>query len=569
MRRIWHIVRPFLAGIVVLAALLALILVPALLTKSNVSSQFLPLQEAAQNVTSAQQTTVGPLPGDISKYGPEQSCQGGLSTPGYLSGINAAEQADAARSNIYPCADFLGSPTRPNVVYVHKAEGTYPQVQYVNNAGPNAMFVVGGTSTESTGAVFPGPYVARINPISGQQVWRTYLENGNVNNVFMGGTNLNVLPNGDIVYAWNYKIALLDPSTGAILKERDLPSPGPVTPRSINYKELTIAPDGTIILRSQNRPENCNQQGGGGLEGCSQSTGGPEQKPSPLLAINPGTLQVYDQIVMPEDSATPTIIASYRGKIAIYSAMLKHAYRVFWDPATKKLTLDTSWEPSYLAKGQTVGDAPTSMGNWIVIQTNGIGSSTKASSLVAINVNDASDKQTIFPFGQLQSGQSSNAPPKPEGDLENNMVYSADGGIGKIAGIHLDQQTGKMTTKFVVTDRSFEFQPLFGPADNRILVTDKWNPDAGLGALATGSYTVQVVWRDAATGKVLASSDFLPPISFNALVTPTYGGRWVYPSGSSGSIYFLQPMPASSQPPAATTTEGSPSPAPSPSGSSG
>ena len=235
----------------------------------------------------------------------------------------------------------------------------------------------------------------------GARTWRT----GTSTTCSWEAPTLNILPNGNIVYAWNYKIALLDPSTGAILKERELPSPGPVTPRSINYKELTIAPDGTIILRSQNRPENCNQQGGGGLEGCSQSAGGPEQKPSPLLAINPGTLQVYDQLVMPEDSATPTIIATYRGKIAIYNAMLKHAYRVFWDPATKKLTLDTSWQPSYLQNGQSVGDAPTYMKNWIVIQTNGLGSSTKASSLVAINVNDASDKQTIFPFGQLQSGQ--------------------------------------------------------------------------------------------------------------------------------------------------------------------
>ena len=53
---------------------------------------------------------------------------------------------------------------------------------------------------------------------------------------------------------------------------------------------------------------------------------------------------------MPEDSATPTIIVPYKGKIAIYSAMLKKAYRVFWNPAAKKLTLDKSWEPSYLAE---------------------------------------------------------------------------------------------------------------------------------------------------------------------------------------------------------------------------
>ena len=557
MRRVWHVIRPFLAGLLVLVGLLALILIPALSSKSNAPKEFSALSAAAQNVTPSEQETIGPLPGNLDLYASEQSCQQGISTPGYWSALNGAELTDAQRSGIYPCADFLGSRTAPNVVYTYKAQGNYPNVYYVNNDGPNGMYVVGGAPPPSTGRGPAGPYVARINPITGEQVWRTYVENLNTDNAFVGGTNLNILPNGDIVYAWGNRIALLDRATGAILKARTLPSPGPVTPNDINYKELTIAPDGTIILRSQNRPENCNQQGGGGLEACSQSAGGTEQKPSDFLAINPDTLQVYDQVVAPEDSATPPIIAPYQGKIAIYTAMLQKAYRYFWDPATKKLTQDKSWVANYLASGQTVGDAPTYMGNWIVIQTNGIGSKTKASSLVAVNVNNASDTHTIYPFGQLQSGQSSNAPPKPEGDLQNNMVYSADGGIGKIAGIHLDQQTGQMTTKFVVNDRSFEFQPLFGPPNQRVLVTTKWNPDVSVGALASGAYTQQVVWRDAATGKPLASSDFLPPIGFNGLVAPAYGGRFVYPAQSSGSLYFLQPMPASSQPPVPTKTESS------------
>jgi hypothetical protein len=556
-KRIWHIVRPLLAVILVLVGLLALILVPALTTSSDVQSNFLPLQGAARNVTPSEQFTNGPLPGDLSLYEQQQKCQEGLSTPGYLSGMNAAEQADAARSNIYPCANFLGSRTEPNVVYAYKAEGNYPQVQYVNSDGPNGTYIVGGTSTPATGLVAPGPFIAKIDPISGEQIWRTYVENGNTENVFVGGTNLNILDNGNIVFAWTDKIALLDPDTGAIIKSKHLPSPGPVTPRSINYKELTVAPDGTIILRSQNRPENCNQQGGGGLTACSQSAGGPEQKPSPFLAIDPDTLKIYDKIVAPEDSATPPIIVPYQGKIAIYTAMTQHAYRFFWDPATKTLSRDKSWAPSYLAKGQTVGDAPTYMKDWIVIQTNGLGSDTAASSLVAINVNDANNLQTFKPFGDLKSGEASNAPPKPQGDPENDMIYSADGGVGKIAGMHLDQATGTMTTKFVVDDRSFEFQPLVGPPDDRVLVTSKWNPDAGLGALATGSYTVQAVWRDASTGKPIAESDFLPPISFNANITPTYGGRWIFPSGPSGDLYFLQPMPASSQPAPATTTESS------------
>ncbi len=558
MKRIWHIVRPFLAAVLVLVGLLALILIPALTTSQDVTGNVSALSGAARNVTPSEQMTVGPLPGDLSLYDKEQRCQEGISTPGYFSAMNAAEMTDAQRSGIFPCADFLGSRTEPNVVYTYKAETNYPNVYYVNSDGPNATYIVGGAPPANTGRSAGGPYVARINPITGDQVWRTYVDNINTgSDVFVGGTNLNILDNGKIVFAWSHKIVLLDRDTGGIVKSQNLPSPGPVTPRSINYKELTVAPDGTIILRSQNRPENCNQQGGGGLASCSQSAGGPEQKPSAFVAVDPDTLKVLDTLVAPEDSATPPIIAPYDGKIAIYTAMLKKAYRFFWDPDTQTLSRDKSWTASYLENGQTVGDAPTLMKDWIVIQTNGIGSDTTASSLVAINVNDASNTQTIKPFGDLKSGQKSNAPPKPQGDPENDMVYSADGGVGKIAGIHLDPTSGQMTTKFVVDDRSFEFQPLFGPADERVLVTTKWNPDAPVGEVATGGYTQQVVWRDAATGKPLAESDYLPPIGFNGLVAPTYGGRWVYAAQSSGSLFFLQPMPASSQPPVATATEGS------------
>ena len=84
---------------------------------------------------------------------------------------------------------------------------------------------------------------------------------------------------------------MLNRDTGAIVKEKDLPSPGPVTPKDINYKELTVAPDGTIILRSQNRPENCNQQGGGGLTACSESAGGLRAEARPVAGDRPGHTQ--------------------------------------------------------------------------------------------------------------------------------------------------------------------------------------------------------------------------------------------------------------------------------------
>ena len=53
----------------------------------------------------------------------------------------------------------------------------------------------------------------------------------------------------------------------------------------------------------------------------------------------------------------------------------------------------------------------------------------------------------IFPFGPLKPGEWSLAPPKPQTDLENSMIYSADMGVGKTAGIKLDQATGELEVK--------------------------------------------------------------------------------------------------------------------------
>jgi hypothetical protein len=51
----------------------------------------------------------------------------------------------------------------------------------------------------------------------------------------------------------------------------------------------------------------------------------------------------------------------------------------------------------YLQEGQSTGDAPTLMGDWVVIQTNGIGSKTVASSVVAINQHDPKKVTSVFP----------------------------------------------------------------------------------------------------------------------------------------------------------------------------
>jgi hypothetical protein len=103
------------------------------------------------------------------------------------------------------------------------------------------------------------------------------------------------------------------------------------------------------------------------------------------------------------------------------------------------------------------------MGDWIVIQTNGPVTKGIASSIVAINQKDPSRMTSVFPFGQLEPGEISFAPPKSGTDPENNMVYSADVGMGKIAGIKLDQATGELKTVWVADSPTTSFQSLVRP----------------------------------------------------------------------------------------------------------
>ena len=147
--------------------------------------------------------------------------------------------------------------------------------------------------------------------------------------------------------------------------------------------------------------------------------------------------------------------------------------------------------------------------------------------------------------GPLKRAQRSIAPPKTCIDIENGMLYSADAGVGKVAGIQLDQATGEMTTAFIVDCTTLTFQPLIGPRDKRVLMLSNMKGDIPvMGAvldLITGKYKEQVTWRDAATGRTLAESDFFEPLTINSLVVPGYGGRSYYPTNNGFLTLQVRP----------------------------
>jgi hypothetical protein len=254
-----------------------------------------------------------------------------------------------------------------------------------------------------------------------------------------------------------------------------------------------------------------------------------------------------DSIPLPAPSDVPHAITMLEGRIAIYLGFNESAQRAFWDPTTKKLSLDVSWVIHPMQKGQTTATAPSLIGDWVGFQLNGAGSDTVASSIVVASQKDPTKIRIISPFGPLKPGEWSFCPPKAGADPENSMIYSADVGIGKVAGIRLDQTTGELKVVFVLDDRTNTFQPLIGPKDRRILLLTNMNLNVQMepvkDALFTGNYKEQLTWRDASTGRMIAASDFFPPLTINSLTTPGFGGRVYFPTAIGKGFYVLQAMP--------------------------
>jgi hypothetical protein len=483
----------------------------------------------------------GPIPGDVSKYEEEWDCCQNLPMPGYLKGLNTAEIANGERSGVFPCASFTGSFTGPNEVFAWRSQDTFEDCTYINNRKPGELYIVGGCFPPLEGVVPSGPYIAKADATTGKEIWRTYLENANVSGRWIGTPNLNFHENGLIIFSWQNRIIQLDPNSGLILKLNTIPN-GPALAKDVNFKHLTIAPDGTVIVKNQNRPTGSKLQGTMAIVDGIQK--GLKQANSNLVAVDPNTLEILDEIALEESSSVPHVITMYNGKTAIYIGANKKLYRYFWDPKAKKLSKD-SWEVVAMAKGQTTAAAPSIIGDWIVAQTNGVGSETIASSIVVAHKDDPTRTNVIFPFGDLKKGEFSFCMPKPITDPENGMIYSADMGVAKVAGIKLDQKTGSLKLQFVVNNMTTTFQPLIGPKDKRVLLLTNMKPnvksESNKLAFFTANYKEQLTWRNAATGKILAESDFFEPLVPNSLTTPGYGGRVYFPT-KKGFI-VMQVMP--------------------------
>jgi hypothetical protein len=119
-------------------------------------------------------------------------------------------------------------------------------------------------------------------------------------------------------------------------------------------------------------------------------------------------------------------------------------------------------------------------------------------------------------------------------DTDNNMVYSHDLGVGKVAAMKPDPASGEMKAVFTVDDRTTYLVGFIGPKDRRVMVTSNQHHDfpfePTLLALGTGLYTEQVRWRDAATGAASCGIGSLRADVAEHSCHTGFGGRFYYPS---------------------------------------
>jgi hypothetical protein len=546
---IWRIVKPLGEVVVAIIVLAALIVIPAA-TGSETA-----VQQDLSNAAGRQQADIqaaggSPLAGDTSLIPTEQRCINSTPNPGMFATMSPAEGIDAARSNSSPCATFTGDFSNPsnNQVLAYQSPVQLPgSILDAVTGNPQQLFVYCCASGQQASyGVNQGHSVSLLNARTLQVEWTTTLDNYNASGQWsvLAGINYEVGPSG--------KPALLDPKTGDVLANINLPVGSGTDPTGVNFETSIPTPDGISITKTQTRPlttgtssssSPCTAQGLTALTACKGKT--PD---SEVVAVDPDTMKVLDSITLPQEVGGRDTVGTYNGHTYIYLTGAKNEIRVEWDPQTQKLTFDKSWFPTYLKKGQGGGGAPCVLGKWVTFSTNAAPAKV-SSSIVAISQANPNDlhRITAIPIGNASE---SIWPSKVTCDPETDIIYQSDVGVGQVAAVHIDPKTGELTKQWGPIDqKTFGFFTPYGTKSQRVMLSTNIDLDNPLDVfgVAQAVYGEQYIWRDARTGKELAHSNYVNGMSQGILPTPGYGGLSYMLQSDGGVVSFEVTKKSASQ----------------------
>jgi hypothetical protein len=409
--------------------------------------------------------------------------------------------------------------------------------------GTDELYVYGG----GWGNAIPkpsGPFVAKLNVGDLTQLWRTDLINLNATTSPTGVWNyiggLNVLEGGSIAVIANSYLYKLNATTGAVEAQLALPT-GNSMPANTNFNGIAAWADGTLVMKSMTRPPGCALDGG--LPFAIPCPGIEESPNSVIVVVDSETWKVLDWTELPGDLGSRAAATTYNGNDYAYMVNSTSFFRYIWDG--KNITLDSSWRPPQITQtGQTSLLAPMIAGEWVFDFTNGYPPANVSLSVASVSQDNASKMNRINPI-PIEPGQQSYISSNSAVDPVNHMMYVMDAGAGKIVGLNYDPITGNMSVAWTANQTTLTFLSLIGPADQRVLVGSNIHPGTTLTQMVNTpppSYTEQIQWRDAATGELLAASDYFSGMSVGAPPSPGFGGL-LYFLTFNGHIMALQVLP--------------------------
>lgn len=485
----------------------------------------------------------------------EAACAEKEVNPPWYSTLLGYEHHDSTRSKMYPCAQFTGSLTDPNNIYAYKSPDNFYAPSMMVTRGINEMYLYGG-SLGNANPLPSGPYVARVEPGSLKELWRTNLLNTHIGGQWIGAGSIESI-DGDVLAIVNTYLFKIDGTTGAVKKVTSLPTIGSA-PEDSYFNGMNGWSDGTLVMKNLTRVPGCKEQGFFALVNCPNLEKTP---PSTMVVVDSKNLEVLASKQMEQMIGGRITAAEFNGKKYAYVAGPTMLYRYLWDG--KNISLDTSWGPvSYLQPGETGASAVSILGDQVLLMTNGGAPTETPLSVVAISQSDATKINRIQPM-PLEQGQISYIPSALSVDAVNNRLYTMDPGPGKVAAVDINPQTGEMKLAWSVDQSTLSWMVLIGPPDQRVLVatdiktnTPMPNPLDWQSGPIGANYTERVQWREASTGKLLGQSDYYSPMVVGMQLWPGYGGL-IYDGLTDGGLVAFQPLPSA---------PATPSPTPSPTG---
>ena len=471
-----------------------------------------PLYEGVLEGAPLEQSNITPGPNDTDLY----------------TTVNAAEHADYARSHIFEYALFGGSldEEAANRVIVRATSPDYPGAYNVVTRNPDELFVYYGVYGDVEGST--GPAIALLDANTLEEVWHTQLavyENETAWN-YPGVIGLH--GNGTLIVVSGNTAAVLDPDTGDIINQVDLPQEDPALG---SYNGFATTSDGVLFTKALFR--SCDEPGGIALARCLDT-----EATQILLALDPVSLEVITQVDLPVFSTGRIPIAVHDGIDYVYMPGVSEVYRYRWED--QSLVLDEDWGFVSVIEDDDLGAmAPNVIGDWVFVQVNT--GSSKPMPVWAISAVDSTERFLIQPFEDIDT-RFSFAVAHGAFDTASGFLYTADTGTGYVSAMRFDPESG-----FEVVWREEQttsvFLQLIGHANERVIVTSEI---VNIGLRLTpfsilGATNEQVVFRDAATGRELARSGNLPRMSQGANISPGYGGRVYFP-GVDGRIYEVSVM---------------------------